>query len=138
MASMEARFAGIAESIQDLTRHAMVRAVNIVNDDLINAIGELNRLESSNGNSRLIEAYREKISDLEKEKVHSGSIRDEWFGVKVANGSVGDCPTVELTEGGDSNMSVISDDDLHREVRRREHSAARERSAAVRARRSPD
>ena len=61
---MERRFAGIASSIQDLTKHAMVRAVNVVNDDLIKAIKELDRLEGLHGNVRLIEAYWVKISDL--------------------------------------------------------------------------
>ena len=37
--SMEKRFAGIADSIQDLTKHAMVRVVNVLDDDLIKAIG---------------------------------------------------------------------------------------------------
>ena len=132
--SMEKRFSRIAESIKDLTKHAMVRSVNLVNDDLIKAIGELDSLERVNGNSRLIKAYREKISDLEKEKVHSASIRDKWFGVKDMNGSVGDSSIVELTEegGGDSAMSVIKDDDLHCGVR------GREWLTGIRARRSPD
>ena len=118
---MERRFAGIALSIQDLTKHAMVRAVNVINDDLIKAIGELDRLESANGNSRLIEAYRVKISDLKKEKVHLESMRDEQFGVKNVNGSVGESSTIELTGEGVvvSAMSVLTDDDLHRKVRRR-------------------
>ena len=72
----------------------MVRSFNVVNDDLIKAIGELDRLESVNGNPRLIEAYRTKISDLEKEKVHSDTIRDDWFNVKNVNGSVGESSTV--------------------------------------------
>ena len=112
----------------------MVRAVNGLNDDIIKVIGDLDRLESTNGNSCFIEAYCAKISDLEKEKVHSVSIHDEWFGVKDVNGSVGESSTVELTEEGgvDSAMIVIIDDDLHRKVRRRE------RSAAIRVRRSPD
>ena len=77
---------------------------------------------------------------MEKEKVHSSSIRDEWFGLKDMNPIVGDSSTAELTEegGGDSGMSVMTDDDLHREVRRRERLAAQERSAAIRSRRSPD
>ena len=57
MEGMERRFAGIASSIQDLTRHTMMRAVNMVHDDLINTIDELDKLESINWNSRLIEAY---------------------------------------------------------------------------------
>ena len=60
--------------------------------------------------------------------------------VKVPNSSGGENSTVELTEEGDRDiaMSVISDEDLHREVRRRENSVARESSIAVRQRRSPD
>ena len=96
---MERKFAGVASSTQ-LTKHAMVRAVNVVNGDLIKAIGELDRLEIANGNSCLIEAYCVKISDLEKEKVHSALMRDEWFGVKDVNGSVDKSSTVELTEEG--------------------------------------
>ena len=57
--------------------------------------------------------------------------------VEGVNGSVGDSSTVELTEegGGDSAMSVITDDDLHRKVGRRERSA---HIRAIRAIRSPD
>ena len=124
---MEARFSGIAQSIQELTKHAMCRSPNVVNDDLIKALVELDNLERLNENPRLIAAYRIKISDLEKEKMYSDSVRDEYFKVKNVNGSVGESSTVELTEegGGDSSMSVISDDDLHKEVRRRERLAAR-------------
>lgn len=35
----------------------MVRVVSVVNDDIIKAIQELERLESINENSRLIKAY---------------------------------------------------------------------------------
>ena len=54
--------------------------------------------------------------------------------MKDVNGSVGESSTVDLTEEGvvDNAMSVITDDDLHRKVRRRE------RSAAIKARRSLD
>ena len=38
---MQRRFAGIASSIHDLTRHAMMRAVYVVNYDLIKAIEEI-------------------------------------------------------------------------------------------------
>ena len=112
--NMERRFAGIASSIQDLTKHAMVRTVNVVNDDLIKAIEELDRLERLHGNVRLIEAYQEKISDLEKEKIHSVSMRDEIFTFKDDSNSLGESSTVALTEegGGDSAMSVITDDDF--------------------------
>ena len=60
-------------------------------------------------------------------------MRGEWFSFKDGNSSLGESSTVELTEecGVDNAMSAITDDDLHREVRRRE------RSAAIRARRSP-
>lgn len=73
---------------------------------------------------------------MEKERVHSSSICDKWFSSMDGNSSsVDESSTVEMnTEEGcvDSAISVITDDDLHREVRRRE------RSAAIRARRSPD
>ena len=56
------------------------------------------------------------------------------FTAKDDNSSLGESSIVAMTEEvvGDSAMSVMTDDDLHREVRRRE------RSAAIRSRRSPD
>ena len=64
-------------------------------------------------------------------------MRDEIFTFKDDSNSLGESSNVALTEegGGDSAMSVITDDDLHREVRRRERSAA---IRARRVRRGPD
>ena len=120
---MQSRFTDIASSIQDLTRHTFVRALNVINDDLIKAIGELNDLERGGGSDRLMKAYMDRISDLEKEKVHASSIRDDMF--------CNSAPANTDERVVDTAMSVISDDDLHREVRRRE----RERRNA---RRTPD
>lgn len=131
---MERRFADIASSINDLAKHGLVRAANVINDDLIKAIEELDRLETANGNSRLVEAYRGGNSDLEKDIIHASSIRDDVFSNLVADNSMNEDSSVTMnTEERvvDSAMSVITDDDLHREVRRR-------RSAATRARRNPE
>jgi len=131
---MERRFADIASSINDLAKHGLVRAANVINDDLIKAIEELDRLETANGNSRLVEAYRGGNSDLEKDIIHASSIRDDVFSNLVADNSMNEDSSVTMnTEERvvDSAMSVITDDDLHREVRRR-------RSAAIRARRRPE
>ena len=59
---MERRYADIASSINDLAMQGLVRAVNVINDDIIKAIEELDRLEMANGNSRSVEAYREKLA----------------------------------------------------------------------------
>ena len=116
---MQNRFADIASSIQDLTRHTFVRALNVINDDLIKAIGELNALESGGGSDRLMKAYTDQISDLEKEKLQASSIRDNMFCNSASTN------TDEMA--ADTAMSVISDEDLHREVRRRESREVRRR-----------
>ena len=76
---MQRKFEGIASSIHDSTRHLTVRAVYVVNDDLIREIEELDRLKNTNGNIWLMAAYKETISDLEKERAQSSSIYDELY-----------------------------------------------------------
>ena len=130
---MERRFSDITLSIFDLTRQGLARKLNVINDDIIKAIEDLYRLETPNGNSQLVEAYRVNISGLEKERIHASLIRYDMSSNFDTDSSVNKNSSVGIyTEdrGVDSAMSFITDDNLHREVRRR-------RSAAIRARRRP-
>ena len=128
---MERRFNGIASSIGDLVRGNMVRSVNDINNDIIAAIKEMNTLERNNSDIRLVEAYGEKINDLQQEKLQSAQLRNSMFnGFCFENETnVQENTADEVGEG--SAISVATDEDLHREVRRR-------RSIAIRNRRTPD
>ena len=42
----------------------MVRTVNVINEDIIQAIQNLNGLERANGDSQLVDAYTQKIAEL--------------------------------------------------------------------------
>ena len=56
-----------------------MRAANVINDDVIIAIEEFDRIERVNGNSRLVDAYMGEIRELEKEKIHASSICGAMF-----------------------------------------------------------
>lgn len=76
---MERRFNDIASSIGDLVRQGLVRAVNVINDDIIAAIKALNNLERTNSDRRLVDAYTKKFNHLQRKKEHSTSLCDSMF-----------------------------------------------------------
>ena len=112
---MKRLYAGIAESISDSSRQGLVMDANIINNDIIQAIHDLNGLEMANGNSRLVDAYTQKITDLQKEKDHALSIRDNMFSDFADNSGHNENGMGKNTEEGaeDSGMSVVSNEDLH-------------------------
>ena len=114
---MEGRHTEIAASISDLARQGLVHAVNVINNDIIGAIEAQNELIQNGSDSRLIDAYHSKIEDLEREKQHAQLLRDRMFadlqvlptGAGTGTGDVGDT----------SAMSVVTNSDGHRDMRRR-------------------
>ena len=114
---VEGRYTEIAASITDLAIQGLVCAVSAINDDIISAIKEQNVLTQNGLDSCLIDAYQTKIVDLEREKTHDQLLCDCMFanlqvlprGAGTTTGDVGDI----------SAMSVVTDNDGHRDTRRR-------------------
>ena len=103
-------------SISYLTIQGLVNAVNIINGSIIQVIQDLNGLERANGDSRLVDAYTQTIANLQKEKHHALSIRDNMFSNFPDNsGHDKNRVGINTEEGvGDSGMSVVTDEDLNR------------------------
>ena len=91
-------------SISYLTIQGLVNAVNIINGSIIQVIQDLNGLERANGDSQLVDAYTQKITDLKKDKDHVFSICNNMFS-NFADNSGNNKNSVQINKGegvGDS------------------------------------
>ena len=84
---MEKRYHAIAESLSHLGRQHRIRPVNVINNDIIEAyekVSELENIESTPVN--LLEAYRLKIKDLQREREIAVSFDEHIYKDLTANG----------------------------------------------------
>ena len=97
----------------------MIRAVNVINNHIIVVIMVLNNLERMNSDRWLVDVYTHNMNDSQQIKEHSVSICDSVF-MGFGNGRLEDESNVESNIEEEleasATMSVVTNDDLYREV----------------------
>jgi len=104
---MERGYEFIASSISDLTRQQFVRGVNVIHNDIIATIQARREYNLSYGEIGLLQAYGQKLEDLQQERRKSQLLGQRIF-AELSN----ELPQNEIdehvdsTEGTENNNNV--------------------------------
>ena len=94
----------IASSILDLARQHFFREVNVINNDIIDTVQARRECVQAYGKIGLLEAYDQKIADLQQERRQSQLLGQQMF-IELSNElpQNGIDGNVDITEGNDNN-----------------------------------
>ena len=94
----------IASSILDLARQHFFREVNVINNDIIDTVQARRECVQAYGKIGLLEAYNQKIVDLQQERRQSQLLGQQMF-IELSNElpQNGIDGNVDITEGNDNN-----------------------------------